>query len=404
MSFIGDRTDRPVTIVLVTTCFGRDGGIAAHVTGSATALRTAGFDVTVVAARSDSGACPGVAVHELPELDHTPMSEAAVARFSALMLELQPDIVHLHDLADRDLISIARRQAPTVASVHGYAGCTPNTYYFRPGTKCHRAHGPGCFTNMALRGCAHTHNPRGLLGHYRATTRRLAGLARVDHVIASSHAVASHLQTNGIERCAVVAQFSPAPANVVPPPAERRVMFAGRVVGMKGLAVLLKAAQELDCEIDVHGDGWWLPRARRRVDRLGIADRVTFHGWSDEPTLNEAYKGCRVVAVPSLWGEAFGLVGIEAMAHGRPVVASDTGGVREWLADGETGFLVPPGDPIALRTALNRLLDDYDLCARMGQAGAERAGALFTASAHVRTLEAAYVDAEARWQQDPNRD
>jgi glycosyltransferase involved in cell wall biosynthesis len=176
------------------------------------------------------------------------------------------------------------------------------------------------------------------------------------------------------------------------------VLFAGRVVGAKGLGVLLEAASGLDCSVAVYGDGWWLPRARRQAERIGIDDRVVFHGWTDEQELNRGYMDSRVAVLPSLWPEPFGLVGIEAMAHARAVVASDTGGVREWLVEGETGYLVPPGDPDALRAALSRLLDDYDLSVQMGLAGAARGARLFSSAAHVASLGRVYGDAGARWQ------
>jgi glycosyltransferase involved in cell wall biosynthesis len=378
-------------ILLVTPSFGAEGGVASHVRSSVVALSDSGFEVVVVGAA------------ELPGLDHTPLPVDAVRRFSALIDEVRPDVVHLHDLADSDLITAANSEAPTVASVHGYAGCTPNTYYFRPGQECHRAHGPGCIGNMALRGCAHTRDPRGLPAAYRATTRRLDALRRADHVVAYSHAIARHLQRNGVDRMTVVPLFAKPAAKIASLPVDRRVVFAGRAVGAKGLGVLLAAADGLDCSVEVHGDGWWLPRAREQVERLGMSDRVVFHGWSDQATLEHAYDSCRIVVVPSLWPEPFGLVGIEAMARGRPVVASDTGGVREWLVDGRTGYLVPPGDANELHAALGRLLEDYDVCMRMGTAGAARVAELFSEAAHVAALKQVYANAEARWEQSTAR-
>ncbi len=389
--------DRSRTVLLATPAFDRDGGVGAHVTKSAAALRDSGFDVSVVAGRGDPELCRGIGFRELPDLDRDSISADCRGQVLALVRELRPGTVHFHDLADAGLMSAAQQEAPTVASVHGYAGCTPNTYYFSPGDECHRAHGPGCVANMALRGCAHTKDPRGLVRRYRATTRRVEALRRVDQVIAYSQAVARHLHRNGIDRCAVVPLFARLAEAVVPPPSERRVMFAGRVVAAKGLGTLLKAARGLECTIEVHGDGWWLPQARALAARHGIADRVVFNGWSDEQALARAYDRCRLVAVPSLWPEPFGLVGIEAMAHGRAVVASDTGGVREWLVDGETGSLVAPGDAVALRGALHRLLDDHELCVRMGRTGAERVAQLFSAAAHAESLERVYRDARARW-------
>jgi glycosyltransferase involved in cell wall biosynthesis len=89
--------------------------------------------------------------------------------------------------------------------------------------------------------------------------------------------------------------------------------------------------------------------------------------------LEPLLAGAAVVAVPSR-REGFGLVAAEAMAHGKPVVASAVGGLLDLVVDGETGLLVPPGDVEALRAALERLLGDPELRRRLGAAGRDRVG------------------------------
>ncbi len=91
--------------------------------------------------------------------------------------------------------------------------------------------------------------------------------------------------------------------------------------------------------------------------------------------------------------EGFGVVCAEAMAHGRPVVASAVGGLLDLVADGETGIHVPPGDVDALRAALQRLLDDRELRRRMGEAGRERVRERFSWDAVTDATIAAYRDA-----------
>jgi glycosyltransferase involved in cell wall biosynthesis len=103
----------------------------------------------------------------------------------------------------------------------------------------------------------------------------------------------------------------------------------------------------------------------------------------------EAWHRCSIAVAPSVCPEAFGIVVLEAMACGRPVITSRTGGLSEIVVDGETGLLVPPGDSIALTTALKRLLTDHDLRQKMGQAGKRRAEE-FRASAIVPLVEEVY--------------
>jgi glycosyltransferase involved in cell wall biosynthesis len=100
-------------------------------------------------------------------------------------------------------------------------------------------------------------------------------------------------------------------------------------------------------------------------------------GWLGADALVAAYARSRVCVVPAAWPEPFGIVAVEAMAAGRPVVASSVGGLPSIVVDGETGLLVPPGDASVLAGALERLIGDPALAARMGAAGRARAQSLF---------------------------
>src|SRR6185436_7411103 len=104
------------------------------------------------------------------------------------------------------------------------------------------------------------------------------------------------------------------------------------------------------------------------------------------------YERAAVVACP-LHREGFGIACAEAMAHGRPVVASNVGGLRDLVVDGETGVLVPPGDVAALRAALERLLADPELRLRLGAAARERARSEFSWDRAVRLTRDAYAAA-----------
>ena len=95
------------------------------------------------------------------------------------------------------------------------------------------------------------------------------------------------------------------------------------------------------------------------AQRLGVADRVRFLGWLDRDDVARCYADATVVAVPSLWPEPFGRIAIEAQAAGKMVIGSDIGGIKETMADG--GFLVAPGNIIALQQQLNSQLDHQPL-------------------------------------------
>jgi glycosyltransferase involved in cell wall biosynthesis len=115
---------------------------------------------------------------------------------------------------------------------------------------------------------------------------------------------------------------------------------------------------------------------------------LVFKDWPHGAVM-EAWRRSMLALVPSMVAETFGIVALEAMLMGRPVIASRIGGLPDLVVNGATGLLVPPGDAMALRQAIQRLLADAALRERLGRAGRARAR-LFTASAVLPRLEAIY--------------
>jgi glycosyltransferase involved in cell wall biosynthesis len=394
-----ERSPQPESVLLVTPRWARDGGVAAHVAASATLLARHGLDVHVLAAQVDSSLeAPGVKIHHNPELFNAraPMATRLGAATSA-----RPDAIHIHQVDDPEIVDALRAQASVVVSAHGYTACTSGVYYFRPGQECTRSHGAGCAVNLAARGCAHTRHPKKLPAKYRQATRGLQALERADLVIAYSSSVDRHLAANGLTRRMVVPLFTTvAPRSGSGHAARRRVVFAGRVAAPKGVDVLIHAARSVDGEFVICGDGWRLPAMRRLARRLGVERRISFRGWLDAEQLAQELADASVVVMPSRWPEPFGLVGIEALAAGRPVIASATGGIPDWLEHGVTGLCVPPGDAPALARALNELLADPERQRTMGIAGQELVAARFSPERHLAALIECYRTARSRWRSE----
>jgi glycosyltransferase involved in cell wall biosynthesis len=374
----------------------RDGGISAHVQSSATVLAEHGLEVRVLTARIESNEeIPGVTVIRCPDLFHpdVPMTERL-----GEVLSLNPDVIHLHQVDLPDVVTALRASAPVVISAHVFSACPSGLYYFRPGQECTRGHGPGCMFNMVLRGCAHTRNLKSLPTRYVHAARRAEALKGADLVVSYSTAVDRHLAANGL----VHRQIVPFPATITARAGtghenRRRVVFAGRVVGQKGVAVLIRAAREVEGEFVICGDGRQLEAMRRLARRTGVQRRVSFRGWLDAEDLAQELADASVVVVPSLWPEPFGLVGIEALAAGRPVIASATGGVEDWLENGVSGLCVKPGDAFDLARALNELLADPARQMTMGLAGRESVNARFSAERHISAVLDAYTRARTTW-------
>jgi glycosyltransferase involved in cell wall biosynthesis len=127
--------------------------------------------------------------------------------------------------------------------------------------------------------------------------------------------------------------------------------------------------------------------ARQLADRLGVAASVDFLGAVPQENMPRLYAGCDVYCAPGLGGETLGIVLLEAMASGAPVVASRIPGYDETIQDGVNGILTPPADPEALSMALVRVLLDKSLRERLSAAGLDRAREYAWPKVVLRTLD-----------------
>jgi glycosyltransferase involved in cell wall biosynthesis len=158
------------------------------------------------------------------------------------------------------------------------------------------------------------------------------------------------------------------------------VLFVGRLVAYKGVDVLLEAMTTQKAVALIVGDGPMRGRLEAQARDLGLANRVKFLGSVADDELAALYRACDVFVLPSVTRqEAFGVVQLEAMAAGKPVVSTDLGTGVGWVnRNGETGFVVPPRDAGALSDAIARLLADADLRKSMGDAAMRRVRTTFS--------------------------
>ena len=159
------------------------------------------------------------------------------------------------------------------------------------------------------------------------------------------------------------------------------VLYVGRIAPIKGLETLLDALAQLRArgsavrllvvggEADEPTDGHEA-EIRRRVDTLGLREVVRFAGAQPQEALRDYYVAADVTVLPSYY-ESFGMVVLEAMACGSPVIGSRVGGLTTTIRDGVTGFLVPDGDAGALAERIDALVGDTDLRFRLGREGVQ---------------------------------
>jgi len=202
---------------------------------------------------------------------------------------------------------------------------------------------------------------------------------------------------NGVDLDAFRAGARPSPpAGLEIRDDETVLVCAGRVEPMKGQACLVEALgklreRRLSLRLLLCGeiaDEGYREHCEEIGRRCGIADRVRFLGHRDD--IAEVLAAADLVVMPSLSGEAFPRAVIEAMAMGRPVVATDVGGTREAIDEGVTGHVVPPGDAEALADRIARLAGNKAMRAAMGQAARRRAEEHFSVEQNARATEKLY--------------
>lgn len=176
------------------------------------------------------------------------------------------------------------------------------------------------------------------------------------------------------------------------------ILFLGRLRAYKGLEVLLEAMPQLDATLLMVGDGPALARLRARAGQLGLGHRVTFIGEVSDEDRAAYYHAADVFVLPSTSrAESFGIAMMEAMACGLPAISTELGTGTSWVnIDGETGTVVPPGDPSALAAAADRLLSDEGLRRRMGEAAADRVRRKFSRRAMLQGLAEIYESVRPR--------
>ncbi|HEX9563668.1 MAG TPA: glycosyltransferase [Gemmatimonadaceae bacterium] len=179
-------------------------------------------------------------------------------------------------------------------------------------------------------------------------------------------------------------------------PRSDRLLFVGRLNKQKGAGVLLEALSRMRTRaaVDIVGHGPDENALRSQADRLGVADRTSWHGAQPQPRLADFYRAAAALVVPS-HEEGFGLVAVEAQLCETPVVAFRSGGLSDSIEHGVTGYLAAPGDPAALATTLDEVLNS-DARHDVGRAGRQSALSRYAPDSVARRYRILYESVLAR--------
>jgi glycosyltransferase involved in cell wall biosynthesis len=240
----------------------------------------------------------------------------------------------------------------------------------------------------------------GLGGPYNLWQSRVFDRAlrpKVRAYLCPSVRLRQYLHDNGFRPAIHLAPFVELPSEVaaapypLPDPAAPTIGFLGRLEPYKGVQVLLAATRRIaeripGARVEVAGEGPFRPALEREVAAAGLGDRVRFVGDVRGPAKEAWFRGIHLLAVPSTSWENFGFVAVEALARGRPVVATDFGGLPDVVQDRESGRLVRGADDGALAEAVIDLLSDLDRARAWGLEGRRRVLDRFAPGRHIASL------------------
>jgi glycosyltransferase involved in cell wall biosynthesis len=311
-----------------------------------------------------------------------------VRRIRRLVDELQPDVMHTHGWIAYSALLAARPETKVVVGLHDYGLVCAKKTLLRGARMC-----PGPRLSRCLP-CATAH-----YGFARGPAL-VTGIAvskdvfrRADSFVVSSEAVADALIDALPPGREVLALHGPtpetAPSELRPsflPEEDGFALFVGTLSAHKGIEVLLDAKRR-----GLLGDRHLvlIGALRRGESPTSYPPGTTVRHDVPHAEVLAAMAAAGVMVVPSLWPEPFGLVAVEAMRQGTPVVASAIGGLAGIVEDGVTGRLVPPGDAEALGAAVREVTESPELSLRMAEAGRRRAER-YTTAAVVDELERLY--------------
>ena len=268
-----------------------------------------------------------------------------------------PDLVFSHNLRP---LEVERRMLdawPVVKMMHGYFGTCiggQKTHLFPSPEPCGRRFGPACLALYVPRRNGRLSLPY-INEQWRWASEQNALFTRYAAVVTASAHMRREYVRNGVPeaRAHAVPLFSTlAPADEpAPAPEAFRILFLGRMTRLKGGDLLIRAVADAQgllgrpLPLTMSGDG--PQRAEWEALARELAVDAEFPGWVDAAARLRLIRRASLLAVPSVWPEPFGLVGLEAGSQGVPAVAFDVGGISEWLADGDNGRLVPGTPPRA---------------------------------------------------------
>lgn len=381
------HSDR-IRVLLVHTHHRGGGGTEDQIRALANLSPENGLEVEVFARKSSE--LPANLIGRIEAGISSVYSPSSVRDFRKALYSFRPHVVHIYDLFP--LISplilplCSERGIPVVMScVHFRLSC-PIATHFRNGAVCTECLG-GHELRALWKNCRHNFPESVAVAlHSKISAKLDLYKKHVTVFIAPSEFSRRWLIENtGVhpEKVTVITPFVDLPDSPSDPALGSYIAYAGRFVPEKGIDILAEGAR-------LSGLPFRLSRNEYNLVAVRLPGDTRVEVSRDREELASFYRGARLLVMPSLWMETFGIVGAEAMSHGIPVVASRIGALSELVEDGVDGLLCEPGNPRDLADKVQRLWSDPALCRRMGLAARQKAISLWSADRHFERTRAVY--------------
>ena len=407
-------------VLFVIDTWGLIGGTERHASVVVPALAERGHEITVLCREDHKPGFADVNVIEFLALDGPGLSSGDRIELLSQIRKSDPEVVFFSALRNVDAASALLEVAPVVRYVHDHTLFCPGLNKYREdGERCTDPMGMVCLKRYWLEGGCICFKKAGHERHFvdplKEVGTKFHELEIARHskrVLTNSHYMRRELLKVGFlpAQTSVLYYFTRSntldqPRTALPPATEaflreapgEPVLFtpARLTLPDKGVDYLLTALGRVQRPFRavIAGSGPAEDWLRQKALDDGVGTRTHFTGWLDSAGIESLYERANVVVCPSVWDEPFGLVGIEAMAHEKPVVAFGVGGIPEWLDDGDTGYLIPRKDVGAMAAAIDRLLANPEQARKMGANGRRVVAERFPREGHVDELERALHDA-----------
>lgn len=312
------------------------------------------------------------------------------------------DLISIHNVFNPVLVTYCLDRFPVVKFAHGpVMVCPGKDKFWRYSEKgCTIKYGIHCFKHIYTEGCANRHPKRVLKAWNNVNFEIKKASPRYRRIVVMSDFIKNGLMECGVNENKIICNpyFTPIAAEGANTPLKKDLLFVGRLISSKGPHIMLKAVEPIlksrnDVCLKIIGDGIMKNELARAVADLNLENKVSFLGWLDREKIGRILQESHLLIFPSIYPEAFGIVGIEAMMRGKPVVGFNVGGVNTWLKNEQTGFLVEPKDYLEMQNRIELLLNDAFLYNQFANEARKQAIDRFTVDTHMDILLRVYNEA-----------